>query len=87
MLRATLTKAFGAGKVATTDVVIIGAGVIGAATAMELTRKGVRTISVDQMPSAGMGTTSFSSAISRMHYSVLDGVKMSWEGFHVRRYG
>lgn len=64
-----------------TDVVIIGSGVIGCATAMELARKGVKTINVDKMPAAGMGSTSYSSAISRMHYSVLDGVKMSWEGY------
>ena len=49
------------------DAIIIGAGVIGAATAYELSRKGFRTLSVDKLPAAGYGPTSNSCAIIRVH--------------------
>jgi glycine/D-amino acid oxidase-like deaminating enzyme len=51
----------------------IGAGVIGAATALELARRGYRTLSVDRDAEAGHGSTSGSCAIIRVHYSTLDG--------------
>ena len=35
------------------DIIIIGAGIIGAATAYELSKKGYRTINVDMLPAAG----------------------------------
>jgi sarcosine oxidase subunit beta len=63
------------------DVVIIGAGVIGAAVALELSRKGYRTLNVDRNPAAGHGSTSSSSACVRAHYSSRDGVTMAYEGF------
>ena len=40
------------------DAVVIGAGVIGAAVALELARGGRKTISVDRLPAAGYGSTS-----------------------------
>ena len=64
------------------DAVIIGAGVIGAATAFELARRGWRTLSVDALPAAGFGSTSNSCAIVRFTYSTYDGVAMAWEGVH-----
>ncbi len=63
------------------DVVIIGAGVIGAAVALELARRGRRTLNVDRLPAAGYGPTSNSCAIVRAHYSSFDGVALAWEGF------
>jgi sarcosine oxidase, subunit beta len=63
------------------DVIIIGAGVIGAATAFELGKRGYRTLNIDKLPSAGYGPTSNSCAIVRAHYSSLDGVAMAYEGF------
>jgi len=63
------------------DVVIIGAGVIGAATAYELARKGYKTLNIDKLPAAGYGPTSASCAIVRAHYSSWDGVAMAYEGF------
>ena len=50
------------------DAVIIGAGVIGAATALELSRNGYKTLSIDKNPEAGYGSTSNSCAIIRVHY-------------------
>ena len=40
------------------DAIIIGAGVIGAATAFELGKRGYKTLNVDKLPSAGYGPTS-----------------------------
>jgi sarcosine oxidase, subunit beta len=64
------------------DVVIIGAGVIGAAIALELSRKGQNTVNIDKLPAAGYGPTSNSCSIVRAHYSSVDGVAMAYEGFH-----
>jgi sarcosine oxidase subunit beta len=63
------------------DVVIVGAGVIGAAIAFELAKKGYRTVSVDALPAAGYGPTSASCAIVRATYSTWDGVAMAHESF------
>ena len=67
------------------DAVVIGAGVIGAAVALELSRRGWRTVSVDALPAAGYGSTSYSSAIVRFSYSTAAGVAMAWEGLHYWR--
>jgi sarcosine oxidase, subunit beta len=44
----------------TSDAVIIGAGVIGAATAFELGKRGYQTLNIDKLPGAGYGPTSSS---------------------------
>ena len=62
------------------DAVVIGAGVIGAATAFELGRRGRRTLCVDKLPAAGFGSTVNSCAIVRFTYSTYTGVAMSYEG-------
>jgi len=67
------------------DAIIIGAGIIGTATALELARKGFRTLSVDRLPAAGYGSTSNSCAIIRTYYSTLDGTAMAYEGYHYWR--
>ncbi|MCP4319355.1 MAG: FAD-binding oxidoreductase [Hyphomicrobiales bacterium] len=69
----------------TADAVIIGAGVIGAATALELNRLGMRTISVDKNPAAGYGSTSGSCAVIRVHYSTMEGTAFAYEGYHYWR--
>lgn len=60
------------------DVVVIGAGVIGAATAFELAKRGYRTLNVDKLPSSSYGPTSNSCAIVRAHYSTEYGVRMAY---------
>ena len=62
------------------DAVIIGAGVIGAGVAYELSRRGLATVSVERLPGAGQGSTSSSSAVVRFNYSTRAGVAMSVEG-------
>ncbi|MDJ0946398.1 MAG: FAD-dependent oxidoreductase [Kiloniellales bacterium] len=63
------------------DAIIIGAGIIGAATAFELSKAGHRTLSLDRLPAAGYGSTGASCAIIRTHYSTLDGCALAYEGF------
>lgn len=63
------------------DAIIIGAGIIGTATAFELAKKGYKTVNIDKLPAAGFGSTSNSCAIVRAHYSTYDGVAMAYEGF------
>jgi sarcosine oxidase subunit beta len=63
----------------TTDVVIIGAGVIGCAIAFEMSKNGYASINVDKLGSAGLGSTSNSCAIIRYSYSTLEGVAMAYE--------
>ena len=65
----------------TSDAIIIGAGVIGAATAFELCKRGYQTLNIDKLPAAGYGPTSSSCSIVRAHYSSWDGVAMAHEGF------
>ncbi|CCH78279.1 Oxidoreductase, FAD-binding [Nostocoides japonicum T1-X7] len=65
--------------VATADVLIIGAGVVGASTALELARRGLDVLVLDKAGGAGMGSTSASSAVVRFNYSTWEGVAASWE--------
>ena len=51
------------------DVLIVGAGVIGAATAFHLTRLGAGSVTVLDRASVGSGMSSRSSALVRMHYT------------------
>jgi len=61
------------------DAIVIGAGVIGSAVALELARGGRSVIVVDKGPAAGAGSTSSSSAIIRFSYSTPDSVLTAWE--------
>ena len=67
------------------DVIIIGAGIIGAATAFELAKNGVRTLSIDKNPAAGYGPTAASCAIIRVHYSTFEGTAFAYEGYYYWR--
>ena len=59
--------------------VIVGAGVIGAAIAMELVRAGFAVTVVDRNSAPGLGSTSASSAIVRYHYRHRDEAVVAWE--------
>jgi sarcosine oxidase subunit beta len=80
-----MASARGDGSQGSPDVLVIGAGVIGSAIAYELSRRGLSTLNLDVLPSAGYGSTSNSSAIVRFGYSTLPGVAMAWEGLHYWR--
>jgi len=66
----------------TYDAIIIGAGVIGACTAFEMAKKGLKTLSIDKLPEAGYGSTSGSCAIIRTYYSAFETCAMAYEGWH-----
>jgi sarcosine oxidase subunit beta len=61
------------------DAIVIGAGVIGTAVVLGLTRKGLSVLNVDKLPAAGYGSTSGSCAIIRPYYSTIDGSVLGWE--------
>ena len=63
----------------TTDAVVVGTGIIGAAVAYELALTGLRVVVVDRLGDVGSGSTSSSSSIVRFHYSTFEGVTASWE--------
>ena len=63
------------------DAIIIGAGVIGAATAFEMAKKGIKSLSIDKNPAAGYGPTAASCAIIRVHYSTFEGTVFAYEGY------
>ena len=64
------------------DAVIIGSGVIGCGVAFEMAKRGYKTLNVDKLGDAGMGSTSGSCAIIRFHYSTTEGVAMAREGYY-----
>lgn len=61
------------------DTIIIGAGIIGAATALAMARKGRRPLVVDKLPASGYGSTGGSCAIIRPYYSTVDGSAIAYE--------
>ncbi|QRZ12155.1 FAD-binding oxidoreductase [Paracoccus methylovorus] len=63
------------------QVVIIGAGIIGGAIAYEMAKSGWRVTVVDKAPEAGYGSTSNSSAVIRINYSVMETCAMALEGW------
>lgn len=64
------------------DAIIIGSGIIGCCTAFELTKLGYKTLNIDKLGGAGMGSTSGSCAIIRLHYSTEQGVTLAREGYY-----
>ena len=69
----------------TADVVVIGSGIIGSSTALELARSGKfgRVLVLDKGGAAGGGSTSSSSGVCRPFYSVEDAVRFAHEGYHI----
>jgi sarcosine oxidase subunit beta len=67
------------------DAIVIGAGVIGSAVALELARGGRSVVCVDKGPAAGAGSTSASSSIIRFSYSTRDAVLTAWESAAIWR--
>ncbi len=61
------------------DAIIIGAGIIGAATALAMARNGQKILCIDKLPAAGYGSTSGSCAIIRPYYSTVDGSAIAYE--------
>jgi sarcosine oxidase, subunit beta len=68
---------------ATTDVLVIGAGVIGAATAFHLTRLGAGSVTVADRSTVAAGMSSRSSALIRMHYTFSGEVDLAVRSDHL----
>lgn len=64
------------------DALVIGAGIIGASLARELAGRGWRVLVVERNHAPGMGSTSSSSAVIRVHYSTFEGTALAWDGYH-----
>ena len=64
------------------DAIVVGSGIIGTATALELARQGRRVVVLDKGDAVGGGSTSASSSIIRFNYSTLDGCIAAWEAMH-----
>lgn len=62
-----------------TDVIIIGAGILGCSVSLALSRRGYRTLNVDRLPAAGYGSTSYSSAVVRPYYSSTASTMLAYE--------
>jgi sarcosine oxidase subunit beta len=60
------------------DAVVVGAGVIGCAIALELSRADLRVLVIDSRHDAGTASTSASSAVVRFNYSTWEGVAVAW---------
>jgi sarcosine oxidase subunit beta len=63
------------------DVIIIGAGISGAAIAYELAKKGYKTLNLDRLAAAGNGSTGNTCAIIRTHYSTLEGTALAYDSY------
>ena len=66
--------------VRTADIVIVGAGVQGAALAFHLARRGAK-VAVLERASAGSGATGRSSGFVRMHYDLALEAELAWRSF------
>jgi glycine/D-amino acid oxidase-like deaminating enzyme len=69
--------------VTTAEVVVVGGGIEGLATAWALTCRGVRDVLVLERATLGSGGTGKSSGIVRCHYGVPSLAAMAWRGTHV----
>jgi len=66
----------------TTDVVVVGAGLMGAATAWHLARRGVNTVVLEQFePATSRGSSHGSARITRRAYPEDDYVRLTGEAF------
>ncbi|MEM7269312.1 MAG: FAD-dependent oxidoreductase [Pseudomonadota bacterium] len=63
------------------DAIIIGAGVIGSCTALELSRAGLKTLSIDKKGAAGHGSTAGSCAVIRLYYSTVQSCALAYENW------
>jgi sarcosine oxidase, subunit beta len=66
----------------TFDAIVIGAGIIGPAVALELSRANRKVLVLDAGPEPGTGSTGASSAIIRVHYSRRDSVVAALDCYH-----
>ena len=64
------------------DVAVIGCGILGACTALHLTRAGYKVAVIDQKHGPGDGSTSYSTGLVRAFYSTYDVSAIAYEAYH-----
>src|SRR5512138_3629535 len=65
----------------TYDAIVIGAGVMGASIAYNLSKRGLKVLILERQ-SVGVGATGASSGLVRMHYDLEIDSALSWQSFH-----
>jgi sarcosine oxidase subunit beta len=68
----------------TYDAIVIGAGVIGASIAYNLSQRGLKVLILERQ-SVGVGATGASSGLVRMHYDIEVDSALAWQSFHFFR--
>lgn len=68
----------------TYDAIVIGAGVIGASVAYNLSQRGLKVLILERQ-TVGAGATGASSGLVRMHYDIEVDSALAWESFHFFR--
>ena len=66
------------------DAIVIGAGVIGASVAYNLSQRGLKVLILERQ-SAAAGATGASSGLVRMHYDIAVDAGLAWQSFHFFR--
>ncbi len=74
-----------AGRSATADVVVVGAGIVGAAVAFRAAQAGLKTIVIEAQASPAAGSTGRSAAGVRVQFSEELNVRLSWESIQEYR--
>src|SRR5512140_1656201 len=68
----------------TYDAIVIGAGVIGASVAYNLSQRGLKVLILERQ-SIAVGATGASSGLVRMHYDIEVDSALAWESFQFFR--
>ncbi len=63
----------------TADVVIVGAGIIGAACAFRLSEQGLKVIILEAQPAPALGSTGYSAAGVRVQFTEEVNIRISWQ--------
>ena len=63
------------------DAIVIGAGIVGTCTTLELAKAGKNVVCIDKNTIAGAGSTANSCAIIRTHYSTLNGAALALSNY------
>jgi len=66
------------------DAIVIGAGVMGASIAYNLSQRGLKVLILERQ-SVGVGATGASSGLVRMHYDLEIDSALAWQSFHFFR--
>ncbi|MFI7001088.1 NAD(P)/FAD-dependent oxidoreductase [Nocardia sp. NPDC050175] len=69
----------------TADVVIIGGGIVGVSTALQLAKRGIRDVVVVEREQLGAGATGKSGALIRCHYANVPEARLAYESLRVFR--